>query len=76
MKLYAKIQASRGGREAVKGDDDVITVSLFVGNKMQGILTLNSYNNELVYSTLGNNEFIPVYREQLKGKTQKGVSSM
>jgi len=35
MKLYAKIQASRGGREAVKGDDIQLNLYLSQGNKKE-----------------------------------------
>jgi len=70
MKLYAKSYAPQG-RVASKGSNEVITIELYSGNYMQGILTLNAYNNELVYSTRQNNELVSVYREELKGKTQK-----
>lgn len=68
MKLYAKIHASDNKRIVSKASNDVLVVELYNGNHMQGILALNCDSNELVYSKLENNAFIPVYREKLKAK--------
>lgn len=69
MKLYAISYAHRGGRAAKKGSNDVLIVELYAGNKMHGMVTLNEYNNEMVYSKLEGNNFVPVYRDKLKGTT-------
>ena len=71
MRLYAKCASSEGGRRVSKGSNDVLNIELYNGNNIQGLLTLNIYNNELIYSTFKVCEFIPVYREKLKVKTQQ-----
>lgn len=68
MKLFAKTKASDSNRIVSKASDDTLVIELYNGNHMQGILAMNCDDNELVYSKLENNAFIPVYREKLKAK--------
>lgn len=67
MKLYAKIQAGRGGREAVKGDDSQLDITLSYGNNTIGLLEYYTLSNGS-YRLYWNSKLI----EEGKGKTQKG----
>lgn len=70
MKLYAKIQAGRGGREAVKGDDNELIITVSKGNNVIGKLEYYIINDK--YRLLWNNHLI----EEEKGKTQKGIDEV
>jgi hypothetical protein len=66
MKIYAKSTASEGGRQAVKGSNDILKIELSHGNSFYGYITMNAGNREIVINKKQGNEFIPVYRDTLK----------
>ena len=86
MKLYAKISAHRGGREAVKGDDTRLLIDLNYGNQKIGTIGFYSINSDkiegyrLVFDDLkgfkSDNSNIIIEKEIIKGKTQKGESTL
>lgn len=75
MKLYATIEAARGGREARKGDDTFLKVRFTAKQWRLGDVVLRMEGDDAVLvwlSPLATPQVLK--RISLKGKTQQGVS--
>lgn len=69
-KLYATLSAPETSKVVSKSSNMVLTVHLFKGNSDIGILTMNEYNNEIVFSRRDGNGYTPLFRTEIEPKRE------